>query len=184
MDNTLDHKCPKCDAVLKFKPKTENWVCEYCKSEFDIDELTKYEKKYNKELDKKSDGKHINIYTCKNCGAQVITDENTSATSCVYCKNTVILKDKLQDEFNPDYVIPFKYTKEDAILAFKNLKKGRWLMPKAFNSEKNISEMSGVYVPFFLYDYNASGKIEAECEDKDTWSDSQYEYEKIGTRRK
>lgn len=177
MDNTLDHKCPKCNAVLKYNPKAENWKCEYCSSEFNIDELNKVNQKLNKTVDEAT----VDVYICKNCGAEVITGENTSATSCVYCKNTVILKNKLQGEFNPDYLIPFKHTKEDAIEAFKKLKKGRILMPKEFNSEKNIDEMSGVYVPFFLYDYSAKGNIEAKCENTKTWTDSEYEYEETET---
>ena len=181
MDNTLDHKCPKCDASLKFNPKSQSWICEYCKSEFNIDDLIKYENSTNKILNKISDKVNIKTYTCKNCGAEVMVDENTSATSCIYCKNTVILKNKLQDEFNPDYVIPFKNTKEDAITAFKNLRKGRILIPKEFISEKNISEMSGIYIPFWLYNYNASGEIEAICENEREWSDSEYEYKEVET---
>ena len=181
MGNTLDHKCPKCDAVLKYKPKSQSWKCEYCRSEFNIDDLVEYEKRTNKTLDDVSDKPNMVVYTCKNCGAQVITDENISATSCIYCKNTVILKDKLQGNFNPEYLIPFKYTKEDAITAFKNLSKGRILMPKAFNSEKNISEMSGVYIPFWLYDCDASGDIEARCENVNTWTSGDYEYTETKT---
>lgn len=184
MSNTLDHKCPSCNAVLKFNPHGQNWKCEYCRSEFNIDEIMAYEEKVGKVLEEESNIKSksdIDVYLCNNCGAQIIADPNVSTTSCVYCKNTAILKDKLQDEFNPDYVIPFKFTKEDAITAFKNLEKGRILMPKTFNSKKNIEEMSGIYIPFWLYNYDSNGMIEANCKRITSWRSGNYRYTKTDT---
>ena len=62
-------------------------------------------------------------YNCPDCGAVIITDENTAATFCVYCGNTSIIKSRLSGEFAPSKIIPFKKTKEDAIAAFQGLKK-------------------------------------------------------------
>ena len=184
MSNTLDHKCPNCNAVLKFNPHGQNWKCDYCRGEFNLDQIMAYEEKSGKVLEKEANTKSkddIDIYSCPNCGAQIIADPNTSTTSCVYCKNTAILKDKLQGEFNPNYVIPFKFTKEDAINAFKKLGKGKILMPKAFNDKNNINEMSGIYIPFWLYDYDADGVIEADCKRITTWRSGNYRYTKTDT---
>ena len=187
MANTLDHKCPTCNAVLKFNPKGQNWKCEYCRGEFNLQQIEEYEKKTGKVLEKEPDEKKVLdpngmvVYTCKNCGAEIIADPNVSTTSCVYCKNTAILKDKLQGEFNPKFVIPFKNTKEDAIEAFKKLGKGRIFMPKEFNDKKNINEMSGVYIPFWLYDYTADGSVEATCTRVTSWRSGNYMYTKTDT---
>lgn len=182
MNNTLDHKCPSCNAVLKFNPHTQNWTCEYCRNTFNLEQILEYENKSGKVLEKENkDNKEIDLYICNNCGAQIIADENTSTTSCVYCKNTAILKDKLQGKFNPDYLIPFKHTKEDAINAFKKLGKGRILMPKEFNKKDNISEMSGIYIPFWLYDYDAEGTVNADCKRITTWTSGNYRYTKTDT---
>lgn len=177
----LDHKCPNCNAVLKYNPHESNFKCEYCKSTFTIEDVTKYEEKNNKIIEETSTPKDVDCYICNNCGAEIIVDENTSATSCVYCKNTAILKNKLQGKFNPKYLIPFKYTKEDAINAFKKLGKGKIFMPKDFNSTKNINEMSGIYIPFWIYDYNANGEIKADCKRITTWRSGDYRYTKTDT---
>ena len=182
MASTLDHKCPNCDAVLKFNPHGQNWKCEYCRSEFNIQQLEGFEQKYNKELSKNSTKEYdMDIYTCSNCGATIIADPNVSATSCVYCKNTTILKNKLQDEFSPDYLIPFKYTKEDAIEAFKKIGRKRPFMPKEFNNKENLNEMRGIYIPFWLYDYNVNGDIDFTCTKVTTWTTGDYEYTKTDT---
>ena len=57
MNNTLDHKCPSCGAVLKFNPHGQNWVCEYCNSKFDLEQIKEYEKKIGKVLEKDTDVK-------------------------------------------------------------------------------------------------------------------------------
>lgn len=177
MNSALDHKCPNCDAVLKFNPKDQNWKCEYCRSEFNLEELNTYEDKHKEEI-KTSE---IDLYSCPNCGAEIIADSNVTTTSCVYCKNTAILKNRFDGSFNPDYLIPFRNTKEDAIEAFKKLTKGKILMPKEFKSLKNIKEMSGIYIPFWLYDYDANGVIEADCKRITSWRSGNYRYTKTDT---
>lgn len=180
MSNTMDHKCPSCNAVLKFNPHGQNWKCEYCRNEFNLQEIEESEKKRGKVLESEpaKSSNDMDLYTCSSCGAQIIADPNVSTTSCIYCKNTAILKDKLQGEFNPNYLIPFEHTKEDAINAFKKLGKGRILMPKEFNDKKNIEEMSGVYIPFWIYDYDATGTVEADCTKVTSWRSGNYRYTK------
>lgn len=181
MNDALAHKCPNCNAVLKYNPKDENWKCEYCHGVFNIEEVTEYNKKIGNTLDKPSKSKDLDMYVCSNCGAKIIADENTSTTSCVYCKNTAILKDKLTGEFSPEYLIPFKKTKEDAIDAFKALRKGRPFIPKEFLKKENINEMSGIYIPFWIYDCKASGNITASCNRVTTWRSGDYRYTKTDT---
>lgn len=186
---TMDHKCQNCGAVLKFNPHGQNWVCEYCKSEFTKEEVDAYEKSRGVEnLTKETDTVKLetnwegaDVYSCPNCGAEIIADENTSATFCVYCKNTAILKNKLVGEFNPSMVIPFHKTKEDAILAFKSIGHGKPLMPKLFNSKKNIDEIKGIYIPFWLYDYDVEANITADAKRIRTWISGNCRYTKTDT---
>ena len=156
---TVDHKCPSCNASINYNPKDKNWVCEYCGSKFTLEELKANEEKYehtdvkdSKELkSEENDNVVMDEYHCQDCGAQIVADKNTAATFCVYCKNTAILKSRLTDKFEPSKIIPFSKTKEDAIETFKSVVKGRFLMPKEFSDPKNIQELTGVYIPFWLY---------------------------------
>ena len=181
MNEALDHKCPSCNAILKYNPHGDNFKCEYCKSEFTLEEVTDYNKKRGNTLDKEIKYKDLDMYICSNCGAKIITDENTSATSCVYCKNTSIMRDKLIGEFSPQYIIPFKNTKEDAINAFKALGKGKPFIPKDFKRVENINEMSGVYIPFWLYDFSVDGELEATGNRVTSWKSGNYRYTKTDT---
>lgn len=182
--DVLDQKCPTCTATLHFNPKGQNWHCDYCGNNYSLDEIKEYAKKMDKELqdnDSKDKSVSIDSYTCSNCGARIVADDTTSATFCVYCKNTAILKDKLEGEFSPSLIIPFRTTKEEAITAFKNLGKGRPFMPKSFNDEKNINQMRGIYIPFWLYDCSLDSSIETDSKRVASWSDATYRYVKTDT---
>ncbi len=188
--NTFDHKCPNCTAPLKFNPHGQNWVCEYCGSAFTKKEIDLYESKKGHVLKEETeavkmekDEHGMDIYTCPNCGAQIVADEQTTATFCVYCKNTAILKNKLVGEFNPSYMIPFYKTKEDAMEAFKKIGKGRPFMPKEFSNQKNIEEMRGIYIPFWLYDFAIQGVLEADAKRISSWTTGDYQYTKTDTYR-
>lgn len=179
----LDNKCPACGAKIAFNPKNQKWDCEYCGSKFTLDEMKKYNNASSEKANKKSTSskkklKDLDIYRCKNCGAEVMADDTTTATFCVYCGSTTILKDKIEDGIAPSKLIPFKKVKEDAIESFKKLYKGRPLMPKLFNDPKNIEKITGVYIPFWAYDLKASGDISFHAEDVKTWSDYNYRYVK------
>lgn len=184
----LDNKCPACGAKIKFNPKNQKWDCEYCGSKYTLEEMKKYDNASSDEannLDIKLNSskklEEMDVYHCKNCGAEVMADDTTTATFCLYCGSTTILKDRITDGIAPSRIIPFKKVKEDAIKSFKELYKGRPLMPKLFNDEKNIKKLTGVYIPFWMYDLNVSGKISFTAKDVKRWSDYDYRYVKTDT---
>lgn len=192
-NRALDNKCPACGAPILYKPNLKKWKCDYCKSEFTLEEMKKYNNASNEknnikeevktEKQKEKDNTNYYEYNCKDCGAKIIADENTAATFCVYCGNTAILKEKLSGKFAPDMIIPFKNEKEKAIEAFKSLNKGRPLMPNFFNDEKNIEKIKGVYIPFWLYDVKVSGELDATSTTSTTWTVGDTVYTKTDTYR-
>lgn len=168
-NNVADNKCPHCGANIKFSPTTQKWDCEYCGSSFTLEEYNKESKKDTKKENAtekkttskdKNDGEYVE-YTCQNCGAQIITEPTTSATHCVYCGNTTLINSRLEGEFKPDKIIPFKTTKQDAIDSYKGIVKKAWFAPDEFSNEQNIEKITGVYVPFWLFDSKSYGKMDA-----------------------
>ena len=53
----LDNKCPSCGAVIKFSPKEQKWVCEYCGSEFTLEEMQQHKNASSEEVNQKSSEK-------------------------------------------------------------------------------------------------------------------------------
>lgn len=183
----IDNHCPGCSAPIKFDPASGKWKCEYCKSEYTLEEMQKYNNASSEEVNDLKDeevteeGIEYTSYKCENCGAEIIADSQTSATFCVYCGNTAILKSKLAGKFAPDSLIPFKTTKEQAMENFKGLKKGRPFIPKDFIKEENVEKIRGIYIPFWLYDIHVSGTLNFKGEKVTRWSRGDTTYTKTDT---
>lgn len=173
-ESALDHKCPNCYAALPFNPSVGKWKCEYCDSEFTLEEIQKHTNASsivnNEDVTEVDENVSYLSYKCKSCGAEIVTDEQTASTFCVYCGNTAIMKNKLTGVFKPDYIIPFKNSKEDAEKAFIGLSKGRPFMPKGFNSKQNIEKIKGVYIPFWLFDFNVNGSLNMNAQQVKHWN--------------
>lgn len=179
MDVT-DYKCLSCHANLHFDPTKQKWACDYCGSDYDLESL---EKVYGTDENLKNEtetplNSDYNCYNCPNCGAEIIMDDTTTATFCVYCGSNSIVKNKLKGEFNPTKIIPFKKTKEDAIKAFEAYKKGKLFMPDEFTNPNNIEKISGIYIPFFIYDCDMESTINIDATRVKRWSSSSYYYTK------
>ena len=114
------------------------------------------------------EAKNMRAYNCPSCGAQLISDANTAATRCPYCGNPTVVPAQFEGSLKPDYVIPFKLIKEDAVKELKNFYKGKPFLPKAFTESNHIEEIKGVYVPFWLYD----GTVDAHLRGSATTSSS------------
>ena len=186
LDNgkVLDNDCPLCGAPIKFNPSLGKFKCDFCRGEFTLDELKKHIN--NASTDKVNDGVNgddtiYETYKCSNCGAEIVADENTAATFCLYCRSVAILKSKLSGKFAPTKIIPFKKEKNDAISAFKGLRKGRPLIPRYFLSQDNIEKITGIYIPFWLYNINVSGGVNFICKNIKSWTSGDIHYTKTDT---
>lgn len=178
----LDHKCPSCGGKLDFKPKLGKWKCNYCGNEYTMDELQKYNNASSEQNNVSFEEENVDnyqdyiSYTCKDCGAEIVADKETTATFCVYCGNTAILKNKLSGKFEPSMIIPFKKEKSDAEEAFKALAKGRPLVPKTFTDEKNIEKIRGIYIPFWFHNFEIEGELDFSGHTYDYWSVGDTDY--------
>lgn len=105
----------------------------------------------------------VSEYNCKNCGAVLMTDAQTSATRCSFCGAGIVISDRLSGNLAPDSVIPFHISKEQAQEAFKKWCRKGLLTPSDFRVADRIKDITGLYVPFWLYDLNGRGEAEATC---------------------
>lgn len=174
-----NYKCPACTGPLHFVGESGKLECDYCGSTFDVEVVEQLmaaeEAKAKAEFNAANaphdewDTSHIEqnwtpegmkAYSCPSCGAELICDETTAATSCPYCGNPTIVPGQLTGALKPDLVIPFKLAKEDAVAALKKHYQGKLFLPKAFSDQNHVEEVKGVYVPFWLFDGVADANVE------------------------
>ena len=113
-------------------------------------------------------------YSCPSCGAELVCDESTAATSCPYCGNPTVVPGQFAGMLKPDLVIPFKLSREDAIRELKKHYRGKAFLPKTFSSENQLQKIQGIYVPFWLFSGEAEGSSHFECTRSHTYRSGEY----------
>ena len=122
-----------------------------------------------------ADAEGMKAYSCPSCGAELICDATTAATACPYCGNPTVVPGQFSGALKPDFVIPFKLSKEDAVAALKNHYKGKPFLPRAFTNGNHIEEIKGVYVPFWMFDGEAEGSADYEGLISHSYTSGDYE---------
>ncbi len=175
-----NYQCPACTGPLHYDGKTGRLLCDYCGSSFSVEEI---EKIYHEKLEQAAeagagesvqqeapfaeaeadssqtwDGEKegMKLYHCPSCGAELLMDRTTAASSCPYCANPSVIPAQFEGLLRPDYILPFKITKEEAVAALSKYYKGKPLLPGSFSDKNHIEEIRGVYVPFWLFDGTVS----------------------------
>jgi len=195
MGSTTNYKCLSCKASLSFDPHSQKWKCKYCFSEFDkaqLDEVygeenleESLEEKGEESLEENVDEnleeeQSLDSYRCENCGAEIVADETTSATFCLYCKSPTIIKSRFKGKFRPEIVIPFKITKEQAEEKYRSWIKKKIFTPKMFKLDEEIEKITGIYAPFWLFDCKALGSTSGKGKKVTSYKSGEY----IVTREK
>lgn len=179
----ITFKCPNCGGDLRFDPDKQQYKCEFCLSPFTQEQLEamnqevagdgapgeeqKEEKKEKEEKEEKEPS--AVVYNCPSCGAEIVTDDTTAATFCYYCHNPVVLSGRLQGKYRPVKIIPFAVNREKALQIFNQWIGQKKYIPKAFYSQDQIEKMAGVYFPYWLYDCQVEGKLDAQGTRLQTW---------------
>ena len=181
--------CPACNAEVFFQPGDKEATCPSCGAEFEVEALLalaarKAETRQDSMTwdtqagsawdEGETDG--LQVYSCKQCGGEIVADETTGATHCPYCGNPVVLTGHFAGALKPDLVIPFQVDKKAAIAALNNHYKGKPLLPKVFKDQNHIEEVKGLYVPVWLFDADADADVHYRASRTRFWSDSEYRY--------
>ncbi len=164
------YECPSCGAGLEFNPKTQKLDCKYCKSSFDPKDLeeklkdAKGDKGFSVENSKDENGKEkvdvyeAIVYRCTQCGAELITTDETIATFCSYCGSSAVLEKRNETKVAPSYVIPFTKSKEECEQAYKNKIKRAFFAPSDMLKTQQVEKIRGIYMPYWVYSFDKDGE--------------------------
>ena len=93
-----------------------------------------------------------------------------------FCGSAVVLSDRLSGELAPVMVIPFSITKEEAMKAFKKWCRNGLLTPSGFMTANRIKEITGIYVPFWLYELHNRVEVHGHGTKVRTHTQGDYQY--------
>ena len=193
------YQCPACTGPLHFVGESGRLECDYCGKSYDVTEIERLfseKEAASIEAQEKAEAKQekekaaaeetgdswdaqeaagLRAYNCPSCGAELICDASTAATSCPYCGNPTIVPGQFTGGLRPDLLIPFRLDKQAAINALKMYYRGKKFLPKAFSEQNHIEEIQGVYVPFWLCDCRVEGNASYSATNSRSWTSGNYE---------
>lgn len=154
-------KCPNCSAELSFDVDAQQVTCEYCGSKFDPKELTATVKSAGEqeEIIDPNNAIEGKSYTCSQCGAKLMTFDETAITFCSYCGSQAMIESKMMKTNKPDYIIPFKKNKDQCIKAYKKKLSKALFAPSYMKSDIVVSKFRGIFMPYCVYTLGKKGII-------------------------
>lgn len=151
--------CANCGAEMLYKPGSQQLQCAYCGyEEFIEQQKTSFEelelKHYLKLVGDNVYTDKIELYHCKNCGANQHIEENYKSLHCVYCSEPLILEDVQHEGWIlPGAVAPFQIDRRKARQVFMSWVKGLWFAPnKLKKAALDPEAMHGLYLPYWTFD--------------------------------
>lgn len=164
----IEYKCPGCGGDMGFDSDTGMLACGSCGRRENIDNIPDPLKKSTFAENEAKE------YQCSSCGAVIMTEAETTATNCSFCGSSVVLADRLSGRLAPAKVIPFAIGKEEAIRAFRKWCRNGRLTPGGFMTADRIQSITGMYVPFWLYDLDNQVEVDARATKVRTYTRGDY----------
>ena len=159
------YRCPTCGAPVEFDGAAGKMSCDYCGNEFDVSQINEQYSKYENvvEVEEPIAKEYCSFdgYRCDSCGAEVATDDYTTATFCSFCGSPTLIRARLSGVLKPELVIPFRIERKQAEEAYKKWTGKGLITPSGFRKKSTIEKITGMYVPFWLYDYDVEAYVRA-----------------------
>lgn len=116
------------------------------------------------------------ITVCGNCGAPITVGQFTSSDNCAHCGSSLVFNERIEGGYRPNLILPFTVNKDAAVEALNKEFDKRTFTPASFLSEKSLKNIRGMYVPFWLYDYQADYDFSGEGRKVRSWISGDTEY--------
>lgn len=138
-------KCPSCGGMLYFDIKNQRLKCRNCDTVLEVDDY---------QGDNAADEyllEDARLYTCKNCGARLVSASEEAVTYCSYCGSEMILESSMAGEKHPKFIIPFKISKTQCKHIYEKELKNKLYVPKEFKDPEFINRFRPFYIPYWMY---------------------------------
>ena len=154
--------CKNCSHALIYDPQFKKLLCTTCGSTFEAEEVEAEAKEFREnESATRCNETHVDareieekflenyVYTCSECGGEIIIHGSEVSTKCIYCGNPNVVFSRVSKEKTPDYILPFTVTKEFALRAIRSKMARSYFVPKELK-DFQPEDVRGIYLPYWL----------------------------------
>lgn len=150
--------CGSCGADVVWSPGAAALTCPYCGAKRDVPKTPGQvtERPIEDALKGASDlgwGLARKAVTCGGCGATTTFDAGVAAARCAFCgAPSVVEAPPSGTMVRPEGVLPFRVDRDAATGKFRQWLSSLWFRPDDLSQKSSVSELKGVYVPFWTFD--------------------------------
>ncbi|MBO4651878.1 MAG: hypothetical protein J5649_01005 [Lachnospiraceae bacterium] len=168
---TKNYKCRGCGSSVEYDLSVKRLCCPYCGETYTVEEHHKQFPEAGTEVSEPvsrivRDSRReravipMTVLQCSSCGAELMMNRVETSSFCAYCGQPTVASERLMDYLEPDFIVPFKVTKEQAERIIRRRVKEGFFIPegiKNFETER----LRGIYIPYWLFD--------VYCSDEQLW---------------
>lgn len=154
--------CPGCGNGLRFDIPTQLMVCDACDGYYDPASTAS--------MNKDARGHKVFesfVFTCPSCGGKLLTtDQNDAVGFCPFCGGASMLYDRVCQQWEPEYIIPFRITKEQCKELYVKEAKRSIFTSRKYRDPRLVESFRGIYMPYWNYQAIQKGSFRLEGEKK------------------
>ena len=150
--------CASCGADVVWSPGAAALSCPYCGARREVPKAPGevVERPIEEALRGATDlgwGMARKAVTCKGCGATTTFEPGVAASRCAFCGAPAVVEAPSSDTMiRPAGVLPFRIDRNAATGRFRQWLSSLWFRPDDLSQKSALSELKGVYVPFWTFD--------------------------------
>ena len=154
--------------------------CSFCGSSFKPEEVQSEAKEYREDLQPEDAAVVYNfpeekfmdcyIYSCSECGGEIIINGTEASTTCIYCGNPNVVFSRIAKQRQPEFIMPFRITRENAVMRARDTIKKGTFVPGSIK-KFSVDCCRGIYLPYWIVNATYNGTVIVEgsvTEDKKT----------------
>ncbi|MDF1562393.1 MAG: hypothetical protein P1V51_05075 [Deltaproteobacteria bacterium] len=149
--------CSSCGAPATWSPGDGALACEHCGATTMVDapegELPEHAIEEALHKARRGFDREVQRLRCAECGAVSDTDPGMLSSICSFCgAHGVVELKETTDHVVPGAVLPFTFSREATLAAYREWLEGLWFRPDDLRRRARLEELHGIYLPFWAYD--------------------------------
>jgi DNA-directed RNA polymerase subunit RPC12/RpoP len=163
-------RCDTCGADMSFDADRQTMLCGHCGHTVDVGtegnySIVEYDLEHGLALAaQRGFGAEVRTTQCQECGATVSFGDNTTSTACEFCGSAQVLEQReKRNVIRPESLVPFQVGREIAGEKFSGWLRGLWFRPSKLKHQARVTEMAGVYVPYWSFDARVDSRWRAQA---------------------
>lgn len=156
------YQCQNCGGGLKFDIPSQKLKCTHCETLVDP---------YSLDANANNVGANeqyfydVTVFSCPHCGGEIISTETSAAEFCSFCGASTVLNSRIRRERKPNYIIPFRITKDECKKAYSKFIGKSFFAPSKLKHSEFIDSFRGIYMPYWTYYITQQGPTWLKGED-------------------